>query len=227
MSMTLYGAPLSPFVRKVRLCLQEKGLDYQLEMVMPFSPPEWYLQLNPLGRIPAFKDGDLTIADSSVICQYLEDAYPDSARLYGNDAAQRAQVRWLEKYADYELAPLTTFTVFRNRILKPSSGHPCNEDSVQAALTEKLPPHFDYLEKQLGERAYFLGDQLSTADLAVASQLLNMEHGGESLDAARWPSLAAHYDRIGSLASTQSFWASEQRMTAKLVDMGKAQPAGN
>ncbi|MCJ0972475.1 glutathione S-transferase family protein [Pseudomonas sp. PS1] len=227
MSMILYGAPLSPFVRKVRLCLQEKGLDYQLEVVMPFTPPEWYLQLNPLGRIPAFKDGDLTLADSSVICQYLEEAYPDTAHLYGSDPAQRAKVRWLEKYADYELAPLTTFTVFRNRILKPSSGHPCNEDAVQAALTEKLPPHFDYLEAQLGDRPYFLGDQLSLADLAVASQLLNMEHGGEHLDATRWPSLAAHHDRVRSLASTQSFWSSEQRTTAKLVEMGKARQDAN
>ncbi|MNJ64433.1 Stringent starvation protein A [compost metagenome] len=75
MTLTVYGAPLSPFVRKVRLCLLEKALDYQLEMVMPFNPPDWYLQLNPLGRIPALRDGDLTLADSSVICQYLEDAY--------------------------------------------------------------------------------------------------------------------------------------------------------
>jgi len=69
MSVTLYGVPLSPFVRKVRLCLQEKGLDYQLETVMPFTPPDWYYAINPLGRIPALKDGDCTLADSSVICQ--------------------------------------------------------------------------------------------------------------------------------------------------------------
>ena len=67
MPITVFGAPLSPFVRKVRLCLQEKGLDYGLELVMPFTPPEWYLQLNPLGRIPAMKDGELGLADSSVI----------------------------------------------------------------------------------------------------------------------------------------------------------------
>lgn len=221
MSMTLFGAPLSPFVRKVRLCLLEKGLDYQLEVVMPFTPPEWYLQLNPLGRIPAFKDDELCLADSSVICQYLEEAYEQTVRLYGSNAAERAQIRWLEKYADYELAPLTTFCVFRNRILKPSSGYPCNEESVQAALREKLPPHFDYLERQLGQNNYLVGNQLSMADIALHCQLINMEHGGELIDARRWPVLAAHFIRLKTLASVESLLPGEQRMTAKLIEMGK------
>src|SRR5690606_31401285 len=112
MALTVFGAPLSPFVRKVRLCLLEKNLAYDLKVVMPFTPPDWYLELNPLGRIPAFKDGDFSLADSSVICQYLEEQYSDTLRLYGNDACERGQVRWLEKYADYELAPLATFCVF-------------------------------------------------------------------------------------------------------------------
>jgi len=222
MSLTVFGAPLSPFVRKVRLCLLEKGMEYQLEMVMPFTPPDWYLQLNPLGRIPAFKDADVTLADSSVICQYLDEAYPDRLPFYGDNAPQRGQVRWLEKYADYELAPLTTFGIFRNRILKPSAGHPCNEESVQAALNEKLPPHLDYLERQLGQQDYFVGDRLTMADIAIASQLLNMEHGGERLDPARWPALAAHYERMKARESFASILPGEQRMNAKLVEMGKA-----
>ncbi len=50
MSLTLYGAPLSPFVRKVRLLLAEKGLDYQLEAIAPFGQPAWYREISPLGR---------------------------------------------------------------------------------------------------------------------------------------------------------------------------------
>lgn len=221
MSLTVFGAPLSPFVRKVRLCLLEKGLDYQLEIVMPFTPPEWYLQLNPLGRIPAMKDGELCLADSSVICQYLEETYAQTASLYGSDPVERAQIRWLEKYADYELAPLTTFGIFRNRVLKPSSGHPCNEESVQSALTQKLPPHFDYLEGQLGQKPFFVGDRLSIADIAFTCQLINMEHGGEQLDSDRWPALAAHFARMKERPSVQSVLPGEQRTTAKLIEMGK------
>lgn len=216
MSLTVYGAPLSPFVRKLCLCLIEKGLDYQLEVVMPFGQPDWYRELNPLGRIPAFRDGDLTLADSSVICQYLEEHYPERPSLYGAGAEQRAKVRWLEKYADYELAPLCTFTVFRNRVLKATMGLPCDEDKVQQTLKDKLPNHFDYFEASLGDEPYFLGQPLSMADLALASQLINMEHGGESLDATRWPKLSAHYKRIKASASVQQVLPRELRTLEKI-----------
>lgn len=216
MSLTVYGAPLSPFVRKVRLFLAEKALDYQLEIILPFGQPDWYRELSPLGRIPALKDGDFSLADSSVICQYLEERHPQPA-LLGRNAQERARIRWLEKYADYELAPLCTFTVFRNRALKPSMGQSCDESAVQTALQEKLPPHFDYLEKTLGSAAYFVGEQLSLADLAIACQLINMAHGGEQLDAQRWPNLAAHQQRILARASVQGVLPGEQKMLAKMA----------
>lgn len=219
MSLTVYGAPLSPFVRKLCLCLIEKGLDYELEVVMPFGQPDWFRELNPLGRIPAFRDGDLKLADSSVICQYLEERYPEHMQLYGDGAEQRARVRWLEKYADYELAPLCTFTVFRNRVLKATMGQPCDEEKVQQTLKDKLPNHFDYFEATLGNAPYFLGEQLSMADLALASQLLNMEHGGETLDAGRWPNLLAHYERIKARASTQQLLPRELRTLEKIGAM--------
>ena len=220
MSLTVYGAPLSPFVRKVRLYLLESGLDYQLEMVLPFGQPAWYYELNPLGRIPALKDGDFSLADSSVICHYLNDKYPEASGLLGDGAQQRARVNWLEKYADYELAPLCTFAVFRNRALKPSMGQPCDEAAVRAALDEKLPRHFNYLEGLLGDADYLVDDRLTLADLAICSQLINMEHGGERLDEGRWPKLAAHYARIKARPSVEAVLPGEQKMLAKLS--GKA-----
>ena len=216
MSLTLYGAPLSPFVRKVRLYLLESGLEYQLEMVLPFGQPAWYYELNPLGRIPALKDGDFSLADSSVICHYLNDKYPDTAGLLGSGAERRAKVNWLEKYADYELAPLCTFAVFRNRALKPSMGQPCDEAAVRAALDDKLPRHFDYLEGLLDSADYLVGDGLTLADLAVCSQLINMEHGGELVDRQRWPRLAVHYTRIKARPSIQAVLPGEQKILAKM-----------
>jgi glutathione S-transferase len=217
MSLTVYGAPLSPFVRKVRLFLAEKALDYQLEIILPFgTQPDWYRDLSPLGRIPALKDGDFTLADSSVICQYLDEKYPQ-ASLLGQNSEQRAQVRWLEKYADYELAPLCTFTVFRNRALKPSMGQSCDEAAVQKALHEQSPVHFDYLENTLGTAEYLVGDSLTLADLALACQLINMQHGGEQVDAQRWPNLSAHFTRVSARASVQSVLPGEQKMLAKMT----------
>jgi len=216
MSLIVYGAPLSPFVRKLRLFLAEKGLEYQLEIITPFGQPEWYRELSPLGRIPALKDDDFALADSSVICHYLEEKYPDLEALYGSTPVQRARINWLEKYADYELAPLTTFAVFRNRVLKPTMQQPCDEGAVQSALHDKLPAHFDYLEKTLGNADYFVDNRLSMADLAISCQLINLEHGGERVDGQRWPQLAALLERIKARPSVQAVLPGEQRTLAKL-----------
>jgi glutathione S-transferase len=216
MSLIVYGVPLSPFVRKLRLCLTEKGLDYQLEIVLPFDQPGWFHKLNPLGRIPALKDGDFVLADSSVICQYLEDKHGNLTTLLGQNAEQHARVRWLEKYADYELAPLTTFTIFQNRVINPSMKKPADEKAVQSALTEELPVHFDYLEKSLGKAEYFVGDALSLADLAFACQIINMEHAGEQLDDQRWPNLADLFSRIKARPSVQGVLQGEEKILASM-----------
>ncbi|AZG71313.1 glutathione S-transferase family protein [Shewanella livingstonensis] len=216
MSLTVYGVPLSPYVRKLRLCLAEKELDYQLVIVLPFDQPTWFKDFNPLGRIPAIKDGDLTLADSSVICQYLEEKYRDLTPLLGKTAEQHAKVRWLEKYADYELAPLTTFAIFQQRIINPSMDNPCDENIVISALNEKLPIYFNYLEKILGNAEFFVGDTLSLADLAFASQMVNMEHAGELLDAQRWPNLAALYMRIKARPSMENLWQGEQKILSSI-----------
>ena len=79
--------------------LAEKGLDYQHENVNPFAPPEGWRNIEPLGRIPAFKDGDKMINDSSVICAYLERRFPKPA-LYPTDDYEYARALWFEEFAD-------------------------------------------------------------------------------------------------------------------------------
>ncbi len=222
MSMTVYGAPLSPFVRKLRLLLAEKGLDYQLQIVAPFNQPDWFFEISPLGRIPGFRDGELSLADSSVIAQYIEEQHPKTVALYGHSAAERAQIRWLEKYADYELAPLTTFCVFVNRALNPTMGKPCDEAAVQKAIEDKLPRHFDYLERTLAGNDYFVGNRLSMADLAFACQVINMEHGNAQIDAVRWPGLAALQARLCQRDSVQAILPDECRMLEKLLARAQA-----
>lgn len=217
MSLIVYGVPLSPFVRKLRLCLAEKGLEYQLKTVLPFDQPDWFRDLNPLGRIPVIKDGDFTLADSSVICQYIEDKHRDLTPLFGQNAEQSAKIRWLEKYADYELSPLTTFTIFQHRVINPSMKKPGDEHAVKSALTEKLPLHFDYLEQSLGNAEYFVGNSLSLADLAFACQIMNMEHGRERLDEQRWPNLAALFSRIKARPSMQGVLPSEQKVLSAIT----------
>ncbi len=215
MSLILYGASLSPFVRKVRACLIEKKLDYTMELILPRNQPDWYFDINPLGRIPALRDGDLDLCDSAVICAYLENKYPETVSLCGTDAAERARIAWFEKYADYEVAPLATFTVFFNRILAKSMGSSCDEAAVQKALG-KLVRHYDYLEQQLADNDYFVGNRFTLADIAVATQWVNLSYGQEVLDADKWPKLVAHQQRIWVRESFQALFSDEAKMLARL-----------
>lgn len=214
MSLILYGAILSPYVRKIRIQLAEQLIAHELVMQAPFNQPDWFFEISPLGRIPAIKDGDLALADSAVIAQYLQDTR-GGAPLYGDTPEQAARVRWLEKYADYELGDLTTRVVFVNRLLKPVSGGQCDDAAVQQAL-DQLPTLFDYLEAQLGEQQYFLGEQFSMADIAVCSQLINLAHAGELIDEYRWPNLSSLLSRVTARSSVSSLLPDEHQMVAKM-----------
>ncbi len=99
---TVYGAPLSPFVRKVLMALEIKNIAYELENVAPGAIPEGYDALHPLRKIPSFKDDLITLCDSSVICDYLANRYP-SASIYPKDIVLRAKALWLEEYADSKI----------------------------------------------------------------------------------------------------------------------------
>lgn len=214
MSLILYGAILSPYVRKIRIQLAEQLIAHELVMQAPFNQPDWFFEISPLGRIPAIKDGDLALADSAVIAQYLQDTR-GGAPLYGDTPEQAARVRWLEKYADYELGDLATRVVFVNRLLKPVSGGQCDDAAVQQAL-DQLPTLFDYLEAQLGEQQYFLGEQFSMADIAVCSQLINLAHAGELIDEYRWPNLSSLLSRVTARSSVSSLLPDEHQMVAKM-----------
>jgi glutathione S-transferase len=200
MSFVLLGAGVSPFVRKVRVALAEKGLDYQHDQVNPFAPPSGWRELSPLGRIPAFKDGDRTLADSSVICAYLERRFPQTA-LLPSDPYDYARALWFEEYMDGGFVAISGPKVFLALVLKPLLGgkpeaDPADEASAQKVVSEELPTFWDYLERELGEREYFVGSQLTLADIAVASPHVNLRHAGVAPERKRWPRLRGFLDRM-------------------------------
>jgi len=200
MSLVVLGGSVSPFVRKVRVALAEKGLDYQLEQVNPFSPPEGWRKVSPLGRIPAFKDGDRTLADSSVICAYLEKRFPSPA-LFPADPYEHARALWFEEFIDGGFVPVAGSKVFRPLVLKPLFGgkaepEPADEAAARKVVEEELPPLWDYLESELGDRDLFVGRELTIADITVASPHVNLRHAGVAPARKRWPRLRAFLDRM-------------------------------
>ena len=115
---TVYGVSTSPFVRKVRVVLAEKRVTYELEPIVPVNVPSEYRQISPLGKVPAFRDGDRALADSSVICAYLERTHPEPP-LYPPDPYVHARALWFEEYGDTALAETLTGAIFFQRIVAP------------------------------------------------------------------------------------------------------------
>src|SRR4051812_5179849 len=102
MALVVYGGAVSPFVRKVRVVLAEKGQPYSLEQINPFSPPPDFVEISPLKGSPAFRDTDLPapndhLGDSSFLCDSLEHKSP-TPPLYPKEPYARARALWFEEY---------------------------------------------------------------------------------------------------------------------------------
>jgi glutathione S-transferase len=218
MSIILYGAPLSPFVRKADAVLREKGVEFELQSVNIMPMPDWFKEISPARRIPVLRDmsvgeeGPLgTIPDSSAICAYAERKFADPA-VYPTDPYELGRALWLEEYCDTELAAPVGMGIFRPIQFSRFQGKEPDVDAAKKTYAEKLPRPLDYLEGQLGDKEFLVGDSLSIADIALGCQLVQLGLVSGPLDAARWPSLAAHAQRMSSRASFTAAIAICQKM---------------
>jgi glutathione S-transferase len=200
--LLIYGVPASPFVRKVHVLLTEKGVEYELETLMPFPAPDWYAEINPAKRIPVLRDRSVgaegvagTIPDSSAICAYIERKYPQPA-MYPSDAFDYGRAIWIEEWADSLLAGPVGMGMFRPMIFPAMAGKDPDVDTARKTLTETLPPLFDWLEIQIGNREFLIGESFGIADISVATHFGNMRHAGGKPDPAKWPKLAEYIRRI-------------------------------
>lgn len=201
---TVYGVGVSPYVRKVRVVLNEKQLPYTHKEILPTvllnalqQPiPEDFKQASPLGKIPAYREGDWTVSDSAVITQYLDQKYPEH-KLYPTDPREYASALWFEKYGDDVLTNVIHTKIFMERVVKPQVlKQETNEETVQKALKDELPPLLDYLESQLQDRQWLAGNNFSIADIAIATHFVSLNLAGEKLNEQRWPKLAAYIKRV-------------------------------
>lgn len=120
--LLIIGSYLSPYVRKVLVLLELKGIAYRIDPIVPFFGDEAFERLSPLRQIPVLVDGDFVLNDSSVICQYLEERYPQPS-LYPADIGQRAQARWLEEYADSRLGQVIIWQLFHQLVINRGIWH--------------------------------------------------------------------------------------------------------
>jgi glutathione S-transferase len=211
--MLLMGVAFSPFVRKVLVVAAEKGITLEHRPLGPTSDDPQFLAASPFRKIPAFIDGDFSLADSTAIVTYLEAKFPQQP-LFPADAKQRAKAVWYEEVADTVIFPAAQ-KIFFNRVVLPRvlkrAGDLAAADDAQATL---LPPVYAYLETVAPRSGFLVGDSLSIADIAVTSLLVNAHLCDAGIDAARHPALAAYYARIAARPSFATLIAADRRLLA-------------
>ena len=213
--MMLFGAPVSPFVRKVMAYAVEKGIDLPLTPVGLGDQNPDFLAASPFRKMPGFSDGDFKISDSTAIVTYLEAKHPTPAMIPA-DPANRARVIWFDEFADTILTGAAG-PIFFNRIVMPKfMGQEGDLAAAAKAETEALPPVMDYLEGIIPASGFLVGDTLSLADIAVASPFVNAEHAGVKPDAGKYPKLTAW---IAAMHARPSFapWIGRER---KMLGLG-------
>ena len=196
--MILYGSSLSPFTRKALAFSGEKGIELELRPTgsAPGQPSEDFIAASPFRRMPALRDGDFTLADSSAIVHYFEAKYPDPP-LIPSDPQLRGKNIWYEEFADTILVTCGA-KIFFNLIVAPRFlGKPGDEEAARQAELNDLPPILDYLEEVVPDAdGYLVGDKLTLADIAVASPFANFRHTQTKVDPERYPRTVAYVDRI-------------------------------
>ena len=212
--LQVYGVHGSPFVRKVLIALDIKEIGYEIVMQMPFSRDAEYLKINPLGKVPTLVDGDLILGDSKVICQYLEDAYPEPA-LYPQNVTDKAMAHWYEDLCSGRVAELAA-GIFFQRFMRPFAFKQDPDEELVARIIDKdLPPLLDYLETQVPADGFVFGDFMM-ADLSMVSPFINASYAGYEVDASRWPALAGLIARVKELPNVKAVLEKE----AKALGLG-------
>lgn len=210
--MIVYGASLSPFVRKVLAYGAEKGIELEHKPLRLGSDDPGFLEASPFRKIPGFRDGDFAISDSSAIIHYLEAKYPEPVLIPAEPRA-RARTIWFDEFADTILCACGA-KMFFNRIVAPRFlGREGDLATADKAEQEELPPILDYLERTIPESGWLVGDGLTLADIAVATAFANLGHLGLAIDSGRYPKVT---EFAGRMLARPSFAGWVERETAFL-----------
>lgn len=176
---TLYHLWLHPYSRKVRVTLAEKKLEFELQIEKIWERRTEFLAMNPAGDVPVIIEPDgTTLANSMVICEYLEEVYPE-ANLVGNDPVQRAETRrlvgWFDVKFNREVSENLVGEKLMKRFLKLGEPH---GPSIRAGHAN-IHYHLDYIGFLMERRNWLSGDNFSLADIAAAAHLSGIDYIGD------------------------------------------------
>jgi|SRR5579871_1942024 len=200
MSLVVYEHPLSPYAQKVKIALDEKSVRYETKMPVAIGtgqPDRDFLRANPRGEVPALIDGDVTIFDSTIILEYIEDKWPSPA-LLPKDPAMRAKARMIEDVMDTHFEPIN-WGLGELRWFKRAEGERAR--TIEAHASAQARGIYAWLTRQLDGKDWFGGATFGWADLSVAPYLNGARGNGVGPD--EHSPLGAWLKRANARASVQ------------------------
>lgn len=189
--MKLIGTHTSPYVRKTRVVLAEKKIDYDFVLESPWEPGSSVPNYNPLGKVPVLVlDDDSTLFDSRVICEYLDNAAPNN-KLLPQPNRERIQVKRWEAVADGICDAAVNIVLERKR---PAAA----QDSAWVARQwQKVERGVKLMAEDLGDDPWCHGNGLTLADLATGVALGYLSFRLAEFDwRTPYPNLAKLYDKL-------------------------------
>lgn len=171
----LFHVPLSPFCRKVRLCLAEKRIEVELVEERYWEQDPEFLRRNPAGKVPILRIDNRMLAESTPICEYLEETRPDPSLLPA-DPETRYEVRRLVSWFDDKFHNEVTSKLLYERVNKKltKQGYPDSNNVKSGAKAIKY--HLDYMTWLLDQRRWLAGDRMTLADFAAAAHLSSLDY---------------------------------------------------
>jgi glutathione S-transferase len=171
MMITVFGRATSSNVQMVMWAVAELGLEHKrldYGHIHGGTDSAEFLAMNPRGRVPVLKDGDLVIWESAAILRYLAAAYGQGDSFWPADAKKRALVDMWAEWGKNELSQAFTVPIFWSRVRTPAAMR--NQKALESAIAD-FETHLDLLESQLTGREFILGDGFTVADIVIGHLL--------------------------------------------------------
>ena len=160
--LKLYSGWFCPFVQRAWIVLEEKQIPYQYIEVNPYHKPESLLSLNPRGLVPTLQYDNKPLYESTVICEFLEDAYPDHGiRLLPSDPYLRARMRIWVDFVGTRVIPAF------HRFLQFQPGQQ-GEKTIENVRSDFLDTLKRFAEAMEDEGPFFLGKEPTLVDFVMA-----------------------------------------------------------
>lgn len=203
MTRRLYAFSLSPWCRKVRLALAEKGLGVDLVETRPWERPRDLVRLNPAGETPVLVEADgRVVVDSTVICEYLEEAYPEHP-LLPRRLDERAEARRLVAWFDGRFRAEVTETLLDEKVMSRMRRDGVPDSAYIRIGAANLRAHLEYVAQLADRRNWLAGESLTLADFAAAGHLSCLDYIG-AVEWGAFPAARNWYARIKSRPAFRS-----------------------